>query len=130
MPTFLKNKPAFARLIACFVLLAYATRCTTMRPGTRNDSDAYAAKIEAGDTVRSIRNDMSTVDFKVSQLSDDGISGNNTFVGSSEIRQVDVKKIDAAKSGIVVAASVLVVGLLAYLSIDTSLGPISGSPGP
>ena len=129
MSTFLKHSPAFARIVAGLALFAYVSGCTTMRPVVASDAASFAAQIEAGDSVRITRNDISTVKFKVSELSDEGIGGDGTFVAWSEIRQVEVKKIDAARTGIAVAVSVLVIGLVAYLASDITVGPVFGPSG-
>lgn len=121
MTTLLKRNPGLARLVTCIALVAFATACTTMHPVKGSDPAAYAAGIEAGDTVRITRNDLSSVEFEVSALSDDGIGGDGVFVPWIDIRQIDVQRISATRTATVVVLGVAAAALAAVL-----IGGIAG----
>jgi protein involved in polysaccharide export with SLBB domain len=107
--TILKNgNSGLTRSIVCLVLIAFTAGCTTMRPVYGTDATSYATQIEVGDKIEITRNDLTTVQFKVTDISDEGISGDGTFVAYSDIQQVQTVRI---KTGATIALVVL--GVLA-----------------
>ncbi len=116
MTTEATSRLSVNKLIIYLVLIAFTAGCTTMRPLPANDAQSLAGKIYVGDEVRIIRNDDSVANFKVSAVSDEGISGEGMFVAYSDIRQVQVRQFSTAKTVGLVAAIVVVLGAIAASS--------------
>jgi len=96
------------KFIIYLVLIAFAAGCTTMRSLPATDAQSLASQIEVGDKIKISRNDYTDVTFKVSAVSDEGISGDGVFVAYSDIRQVQVRQSSTGKTVGLVAAFVLV----------------------
>ena len=111
------SRLAVNKFIIYLVLIAFTAGCTTMRPLPATDAQSLASQIEVGDKIKIMRNDNTDVTFKVSAVSDEGISGDGVFVAYSDIRQVQVRQSSDGKSLVLVAALTLVlVGALAFYS--------------
>ncbi len=106
------------KFIIYLVLIAFTAGCTTMRSLPATDAQSLASQIEVGDKIKIIRNDLTDVTFKVSAVSDEGISGVGVFVAYSDIRQVQVRQFSTGKTVGLVAAIVAVLAAVA-----SSAGP-------
>ena len=94
--------------IIYLVLITFTAGCTSMQPLPTTDAESLTSQIEVGDKIKIIRNDDTDVMFRVSGVSDDGISGDAVFVAYSDIRQVQVSQtISGATLGIVAGIVVL-----------------------
>jgi hypothetical protein len=101
------------KLIINLILIAFTVGCTTMRPLPATDAQSLASQIEVGDKIRIMRNDDTDVTFKVSAVSDEGISGDGVFVAYSDIRQVQVSQTSMVKSlGLVAGIGIILAALL------------------
>jgi hypothetical protein len=110
--TNLKNGNAgLTRSIVCFVLIAFTAGCTTMRPVYGTDAASYAAQIEVGDKIEITRKDLTTIQFKVTDVSNDGISGEDTFVAYSDVETIQMVHNNAGKVTGIVLIGVALVGL-------------------
>ena len=69
------------KFIIYLVLIAFTAGCTTMRSLPATDAQSIASQIEVGDKIKIIRNDNTDVTFKVSAVSDEGISGDGAREG-------------------------------------------------
>ena len=100
------------KFIIYLVLIAFTAGCTTLRPLPETDAESLASQIEVGDKIKIMRNDDTDVTFKVSAVSDEGISGDEVFVEYSDIRQVQVRQLSTLKTVGLIAAiiAVLVAG--------------------
>ncbi len=115
------------KFIIYLVLIAFTAGCATMRSLPATDAQSFASQIEVGDKIKIIRNDETDVTFKVSAVSDEGISGDGVFVAYSDIRQVQVRQSSTGKTvGLLVAA---IVAALAFVASDTGPGPVFGPGG-
>ena len=93
-----------------------------MRSLPTNDAQLLASQIEVGDKIKIIRNDDTDVTFKVSAISDEGISGDEVFVRYSDIRQVQVSQPsneNVLTTVLTVVVIVLVVALFVSEAVDT-----------
>ena len=93
MTTAMYDHSGFTRVVICFVLIAFTVGCTTMRPVYGTSAASVSARIEVGDKIEITRNDSSSVKFRVTAISDDGISGRGTFVAYSDIRRLQVSTV-------------------------------------
>ncbi len=84
-----------------------------MRPLPATDAQSLAGQIEVGDKIKIKRNDDTDVTFKVSAVSDEGISGDGVFVAYSDIRQVQVSQAGSGTTLGIVAGIGLLVALIA-----------------
>ncbi len=91
MTTATYDHSGFTRVVICFVLIAFTAGCTTMQPVYGTDAESVSAQIKVGDKIEITRNDLSSVKFKVTAISDDGISGDGTFVAFSDIQQLQLQ---------------------------------------
>ncbi len=102
----------FNKFVVYFALIALLAGCASFEtlPGT--DAQSLASQIEVGDKIKIMRNDDTDVTFKVSAVSDEGISGDEVFVAYSDIRQVQVRQLSTLKTVGLIAAiiAVLVAG--------------------
>ena len=114
------------KFIIYLVLIAFTAGCTTMRSLPATDAQSLASQIEVGDKIKIIRNDDTDVTFKVSALSNEGISGDGMFVAYSDIRQVQVRQFSHAKTWSLIAGIVVVVGVIAADDLDSG-GSFFGS---
>ena len=101
------------KFIIYLVLIAFTAGCTTMRPLPTTDAQSLASQIEVGDKIKIMRNDDTDVTFKVSVVSDEGISGDGVFVAYSDIQQVQVSQTGAGKTVGIVAGIGILVALIA-----------------
>ncbi len=109
------------KFIIYLVLIAFTAGCTTMRSLPTTDAQSLASQIEVGDKIKIMRNDDTDVTFKVSDVSDEGISGDGVFVAYSDIRSVQVSQQSIVKSaGLMVGITVLFLAI-AISSADFSL---------
>ncbi len=115
MTTLTNGNAGLARFIVCFALIAFTAGCTTMRLVYATDEVPYAAQIEVGDKIEITRKDLTTVKFKVTDMSNDGISGKDTFVAYSDIQQVQTVKV---KTGMIIA--IVALGALAIAGAGTA----------
>jgi len=107
------------KFIVYLVLIAFTAGCTSMGTLPTTDTQSLLSQIEAGDTVKVVRNDRTEVTFKVTNVSDDGISGDGVFVAVSDIRQVQIRQFSTGKTLGLVAA---IVGVLAIIASSVSVG--------
>lgn len=129
MTAILRTHPGFTRLVACLVLIAFAAGCTTMRPLEGPDPTAFASEIEVGDKVRITRSDFSAVEFEVTNVANDGIGGDGIFVPWADVQQVEIRRIDKLRTGIVVVLGAVV--LAGAVLAGSEIGPISlAAPAP
>ena len=63
-----------------------------MQPLYAPDAQSLASQIEVDDKIKIIRNDETEATFKVSAISNEGISSDGVFVAYSDIRQVQVSQ--------------------------------------
>jgi hypothetical protein len=100
------------KIIIYLVLISFTAGCTSMRPLPATDAQSLASQIEVGDKIKIMRNDDTDVIFKVSAVSDEGISGDEVFVAYDDIRQVQVRQLSTLKTVGLIAAiiAVLVAG--------------------
>jgi len=105
------HRRTVSKFIVYLVLIAFATGCTTMRPLAESNAQSLASQVAVGDKIRITRNDLSEVEFKVSAISDKGISGDGVYVDYSDIRQVQVRQFSAGKTAGLVVAIVAVVAI-------------------
>ncbi len=101
------------KFIIYLVLIAFTAGCTTMRSLPATDAQSLASQIEVGDKINIIRNDNTDVTFKVSAVSDEGISGVGVFVAYSDIRQVQISQTGSGATLGIVAGIGILVALLA-----------------
>ncbi|MFQ6006557.1 MAG: hypothetical protein ACE5OQ_13770 [Woeseia sp.] len=113
------------KLIISLILIAFTTACVTMRPLSTTDSQSLASQIEVGDKIKIVRNDDTDVAFKVSAVSDEGLSGDGVFVAYSDIRRVQVGQSTSATTLGVVAG----IGILVALIASGGGGSGGGGPG-
>ncbi len=109
------------KFIIYLVLIAFTAGCTTMRPLPASDAQSLASQIEVGDKVKIMRNDDTDVTFKVSAVSDEGISGDDVFVAYSDIRWVQVSQTSTGKTVLLVAGIGVVVLAIAVSSYDSGI---------
>ena len=76
-----------------------------------------------------MRNDDTDVTFKVSAVSDEGISGDGVFVAYSDIRWVQVSQTSTGKTVVLVAGIVVVVAAIAVASTDSTMTWSGGGGG-
>ncbi len=112
------NRLAVNKFIIYLVLVAFTAGCTTMRSLPATDAQSLASQIEVGDKIKIMRNDNTDVTFKVSAVSDEGISGDGVFVAYSDIRQVQVSQTSTGKTVGLVAAIVVVLVAIGLSSAD------------
>ena len=101
------------KLIIYLVLIAFTAGCTTMRSLPAIDAQSLASQIEVGDKIKIMRTDDTDVTFKVSAVSDEGISGDGVFVAYSDIRQIQVSQGSSGMTLGLVAGIVILVALAA-----------------
>jgi len=101
------------KFIIYLVLIAFTAGCTTMRSLPATDAQSLTSQLEVGDKIKIMRNDETDVTFKVSAVSDEGISGDGVFVAFSDIRQVQVSQTGTGKTVGLVAGIGILVALLA-----------------
>ncbi len=82
------------KFIVYLVLIAFTAGCTTMQSVPATDAQSLASQIKVGDKIKIMRNDDTDVTFKVSAVSDEGVSGDGVFVAYSNIRQVQVRTVN------------------------------------
>ncbi len=112
------SRLAVNKFIIYLVLIAFTAGCTTMRPLPATDAQSLASQIEVGDKIKIMRNDNTDVTFKVSAVSDEGISGDGVFVAYSDIRQVQVSQASTGgKVSLVAVMALVFLALLASVSI-------------
>ncbi len=99
--------------IIYLVLIAFTAGCTTMRSLPTTDAQSLASQIEVGDKIKIMRIDDTDVTFKVSAVSDEGISGDGVFVAYSDIRQIQVSQGSNGMTLGLVAGIVILVALVA-----------------
>ena len=97
----------FTRVVICFVLIAFTAGCTTKRPVNGTDAAFVSAKIEVGDKIEITRKDKSSVKFRVTAISDDGISGKGTFVAFSDIKKLQLQVSRKNTAGKIIAGVAL-----------------------
>ena len=102
------SRLALNKFIIFLVLIAFTAGCTTMRPLPATDAQSLARQIAVGDKIKIMRNDNTDITFKVSAVSDEGISGARDFVAYSDIRQVHVSQFSTGKN-LGLAAVIIVV---------------------
>jgi hypothetical protein len=125
--TNLKNRT----LIALLVVSLVANACTSYQPVAANTPEGLAATLEIGDKVEVTTTDGIELSFKIEEISDEGLSGENTEVRYDQIAQLKVQQVDEEKvediTMAVLAVPVVVVGigLLALLALGGA-----GIPGP
>ena len=112
-------RSASNKVIVYLILIAFTTGCTSMGTLPTTDAQSLLSQIEAGDTIKVVRNDTTEVTFKVTNVSDDGISGDGVFVAVSDIRQVQIRQFSTGKTAGLVAA---IVGVLAILASSVTTG--------
>ena len=120
------NRLAVNKFIIYLVLVAFTAGCTTMRPLPATDAQSLANEIEVGDKIKISRNDYTDVKFKVSAVSDEGISGDGVFVAYSDIRQVQVRQFSTGKTVGLVAAIVAIAIIIAKGIEDLGDEPFFG----
>jgi len=98
--------------IIYLVLITFVAGCTSMQPLPATDAESLTSQIEVGDKIKIIRNDDTDVTFRVSAVSDDGISGDGVFVAYSDIRQVQVNQTGNGKTLGIVAGIVILAALI------------------
>ena len=101
------------KLIINLILIAFTVGCATMRPLPATDAQSLASQIEVGDKIKIMRNDDTDVTFKVSAVSDEGISGDGVFVAYSDIRRVQVGQTGTGTTLGLVAGIGILVALIA-----------------
>ncbi len=102
----------FNKFVVFFALIAFLAGCASFEtlPGT--DAQSLASQIEVGDKIKIMRNDDTDVTFKVSDVSDEGISGDGVFVAYSDIRWVQVSQQSIVKSaGLMVGVTVVILAI-------------------
>ncbi len=100
------------KFIIYLVLIAFAAGCTTIRSLPATNAQSLASEIEVGDKIKIMRNDNTDVTFKVSAISDKGISGHGMFVAYSDIRRVQVSQTSNGSTLGIVAGIVLLAALI------------------
>ncbi len=111
----------FNKFVVFFALIAFLAGCASFEtlPGT--DAQSLASQIELGDKIKIMRNDDTDVTFKVSDVSDEGISGDGVFVAYSDIRWVQVSQQSIVKSAGLMVGITVVILAIAISSADYSL---------
>jgi hypothetical protein len=110
------------KFIMCFVLIAFTSGCTTMRPAPATDAQSLANQIEVGDKIKITRRDNSDVAFKVSAVSAEGISGDGVLVAYSDIQQVQVREFSTGKTVGLVAGVVGILAIIVGSTVESDLG--------
>ena len=124
------NRLAVNKFIIYLVLVAFTAGCTTMRPLPATDAQSLANEIEVGDKIKISRNDYTDVTFKVSAVSDEGISGDGVFVAYSDIRQVQVRQSSTGKTvGLVVAVGLAIAIAIGANDLGSGFFPLGPSQG-
>ena len=119
MTTTTNGRLATNKFIIYLVLIAFTAGCTTLKPLPASNAQSYASQLEVGDKVKIIRNNGTDISFKVTAVSDEGISGDGEFVAHSDIRQVEVRQFSTGKTvGLIVG----IVGVLAAIASSTDTG--------
>ena len=119
MNQFLVSHRPFLRVLMCLAIVSLASACTTMQPLDVSSTANLANRLDVGDKVEVTRNDGAVMTFKISEMSDTGISGEGQSVAYADIREVKTSKI---KVGPTVG---IAVGIAAVAAIAGSGG--SGS---
>ena len=112
MTTKTTSRLSVNKFIIYLVLIAFTAGCTTIRPLPATDAQSLASQIEVGDKIKIMRNDDADVTFKVSAVSDEGISGDGVFVAYSDIRRVQVSQTSNGTMLGIVAGIVLLAALI------------------
>ncbi len=114
------------KFIIYLVLISFTAGCTTMRSLPATDAQSLASQIEVGDEIKIMRNDDTDVTFKVSAVSDEGISDEGIFVAYSDIREVQVRQSSTGKTVGLVAAIVAIAIIIAKGIEDLGDEPFFG----
>ena len=85
------DNSCFTRVVICSVLIAFTAGCTSMQTVSGGDAAGPSDKVWVGEKVKITRNDLSLVKFRVTEISDDGISGDGIFVAYTDIQQLQVR---------------------------------------
>ncbi len=112
----------FTRVVICFVLIVFTTGCTTMRPLSAIDAQSLARQIDVGDKIKIMRNDGTDITFKVSAVSDEGISGDEVFIAYSDIRQVEVSLHSPVKTyGFLAVGALVLLYIFRYEALELAI---------
>jgi hypothetical protein len=127
MTTATYDQSGFTRVVIHFVLIAFTAGCTTMQPVNETDAESVSAQIEIGDKIEITRNDLSSVKFKVTAISDDGISGDGTFVAFSDIQHLQLQHKRDNKAGKIIGGVILGAAAVTVWAIGSGLEGWSNS---
>ena len=127
MTTATYDHSGFTRVVICFVLIAFTAGCTTMQPVYGTNAAAVSAQIEVGDKIGITRNDSSSAKFTVTAISDDGISGDGTFVAFSDIKQLQLQVRRKNNAGSIIGGVILGAAVVTVWAIGVGLENWSNS---
>jgi hypothetical protein len=100
-------------LLLSIVLLF--TGCTTFRPVPFPPPDNHRLALQIGDYVRIQRQDGSRREFRVERIQSDALAGEGAVVNFTDIRQVEVRRIN--KTGTVLVVAGVVVGIVVVAGV-------------
>jgi len=112
MTTATYDNSCFTRVVICSVVIAFTAGCTSMRTVSGDDAAGPSDKVWVGEKVKITRNDLSSVKFRVTEISDDGISGDGIFVAYTDIQQLQVRHKNNDDDGHTNKAGAIIGGVL------------------
>lgn len=121
----LDKNPGITRSIMWIVLITFTAGCTTMQPVHGTDAASYSAQIEVGDKIRITRTDLSTVEFEITQIANDGIGGDGTFVAWSEIEQIETVHGNTAATVAILALATIALAVAVAAAAGPGIGAFS-----
>ena len=127
MTTATYDNSCFTRVVICSVVIAFTAGCTSMRTVSGDDAAGPSDKVWVGNKVKITRNDLSSAKFRVTEISDDGISGDGIFVAYADIQQLQVQHKRDNKAGKIIGGVILGAAAVTLWAIGTGLENWSNS---
>ncbi len=107
------------KAVLCSVLLTFTLGCTTTRPLAMTSPQALVDLVAVGDTVEVKRKTGDSLEFKVTEVSKEGIRGSGVFVPYSDIQQLAQSRDNHVGTALLV---ILGVAVLYALEENTACG--------
>ena len=105
------------KLIIYLVLITFTAGCSTMQPLSSTDLTTVASQVSAGDKVEITRTDGETLKFKVSEISDNGITGDDIFVAYTDILKIKVQQSSNNRKSNILIVALTAVGVLMLIGL-------------
>ena len=78
--------------IVLLCLVVATGGCSNLQTRPTITLDNIASEITAGDTILLVHNDGSSIEFQVTEVTDDGVVGDGVFVAYSDTASVEIVK--------------------------------------